>query len=365
MWMCRIPFLFCMFTACTLPSNAPAGDEIQPASQIGPSCAFFGNIPALTLHTGVDISNATEFIRPIYGLHRGDFKFQSSFDKHKFFELFSIPYSRTEIKHPRLPRHELVLRIREIISTRIDPALDDGRIFSLRCVGAFGGPHNVLLLGRNDGRYRIHDSFPGVIRTLDRKALAEMLLVRSSASKRLPQAEYVTHFLELTIPDKKSRDPLTPAKLPSTLEVELDPGHRARIARSFRLTDPQPENSSLSSRIAHFKELDFAALPPRREGKEPVNAASDKLTAKELLGLVRLSQFTLCVWNLRHRDLLPVVFIDGRPQVLSSYRTAANREVSLVFDDGKTTVEYNLLDALERIKKDGAMYATIVIPQDG
>ncbi len=344
-------------------SYACAQSEIKPAPQIGPSCAFFGNIPALTLETGVDISSATEFIRPIYGLHRGDFHFRSSFDKHKFFELFSIPYVRTELKHPALTRDELSLRMQEIISTRIDPALDAGRIFSLRSVGAFGGPHNTLLLDRNDGKYRIHDPYPGTIRFLDRSALAEIMLVRSTASKNQAQARYVTHFLELRRSDKQWTEALTPAKLPATLDVTISETERKHIARAFRLNDPPLADPSLASRIAHFKELDFAALPPRKGEKKPVNVTSENLDPKELLGLIRVAQFTLCVWDLRHRDLLPVLFIDGRPQILSLYQKDPNEGIFLRFDDGKNTVTYPLLNALERIKIDGSMYATFSIPR--
>jgi len=67
-------------------------------------------------------------------------------------------------------------------------------------LGSFGGPHNVLLFARRGGRYQVHDPFPGVIRDFNRRALAEMMLVRSTASKGLPQARYVTHFVTLPTP---------------------------------------------------------------------------------------------------------------------------------------------------------------------
>jgi len=354
-----------VFAAAVVLVRATAQDEIRPAPQIGPSCAFFGNIPALTLQTGVDISNATEFIRPIYGLHRGDFRFGSSFDKFKFFELFAILYTRTEIKHPALARKELLPAVESMISTRIDPALDKGRIFSLRCVGAFGGPHNVLLLGKQGGKYRIHDSYPGTFRLYDRKALAEILLVRSSATKHLPKPRYVTHLVELTIPNKKWDELLTPGKLPATLEVVLTPNQRRQLAMAFRSADPPLADKSLTARIHHFQSLDFAALPPRKKDKPHRNIVNDQLEPKQLLGLVRLSQFTLSVWNLGRRDLLPVLFLDGKPQVLRSYRKDASGKTSLLFDDGTFTVEYDLLDAMKRVKKDGSMFATVSIPQDG
>jgi hypothetical protein len=339
------------------------GDEVRPAAQIGPSCAFYANIPALTRQTGVDISQATEFIRPIYGLHRGDFRFGSSFDKHKFFELFGLPYKRTEIKHPALAKRVLVGQVEEVIAGEIDAGLAQGAMFSLRVVGAFGGPHNVLLLERRGERYQVHDPFPGVIREYGRKALAEMMLVRSKASKNQPAARYVTHFLTLSAPVEWWPGDLTPAKLPQELEVVLSGAQREQLGLAFRGSGKDGDEG-LGGRIERFDELDFAALPPRKAGGAPVNVAGAGLGAKELLGLVRVAQFHLCVWHLGRRDVLPVLFLDGKPQVLTGYRRTPEGETRVSFDDGAAKVELPILEALERIRKDGAMLATVGVKRE-
>lgn len=341
-----------------------AGEEVRPAPQVGPSCAFFANIPALTRHTGVDISSATEFIRPVYGLHRGDFRFGSSFDKHKFFELFGLPYTRTEIQHPALARREVVARVEEVIAGEIDAGLAKGAMFSLRVVGAFGGPHNVLLFGRRGRLYQVHDPFPGAIRSHNREALAEMLVVRSTASKHQPVARYVTHFVTLPAPAEPRKGDLTPAQLPQELAVELTPGQRERLRRVFRGAG-EAGGLGLDGRIERFGELDFAVLPARKEGDGAVNVAKDGLDAKELLGLVRVAQFHLCVWHLGRRDVLPVLFLDGKPQVLTGYRRTAEGETRVVFDDAEARLELPILEALERIRRDGALLATVAVARDG
>ncbi|GAA5482166.1 hypothetical protein Hsar01_01383 [Haloferula sargassicola] len=91
----------------------PDGERFPTAEQVGPSCAFFANVPAVTLATGVDISSSGSFARSSYGLRRGDFHFHRSFDKRILFELFSLPYAETWIDHPEAPREELLPVVRD------------------------------------------------------------------------------------------------------------------------------------------------------------------------------------------------------------------------------------------------------------
>jgi len=347
-----------------LGASPVQGRELPPcAAQLGPSCAFFANVPALTLYTGVDISSSVEFIRPIYGLHRGDFQFQRSFHKKKFFELFSIPYHSKEVAHPALSKPYLLRSVEQLIAEVFDPGLQQGHLFSLRSIGVFGGPHNILLLSRNGEKYQVHDPFPGVIRTFTRAELAAKILIASSKTKNDLQPRYVTHYLTILT----SSVPMNAVKklnqLPPTLQITLTETQRKSIQKGLQGSAPVAGNDGLASMVQRFPSLDFAALPPDEGGKTFVNAIDPALKNEKLLGVIRLAQFHLNVWHIGHRPHLSVLFLQDTPQVLVGYKQSA-QGLSLVFDDGVNTKEYGAREALEMLSKKEAVHATLKVAHE-
>ncbi len=155
-------------------------EQLKPVKQTGPSCAFFANVPALALATGLDVSSSKTFTSAVYGLRRGDFKFERSFDKRIFCELFALPWEASTVQHPDMARNDLLFYAQEVIRKNIDPGLEKGWVYSLRVNGLHGGPHNVLLMSKSDGKYVVHNPGPGKMRRLTIDQLADKLLVRSS-----------------------------------------------------------------------------------------------------------------------------------------------------------------------------------------
>jgi hypothetical protein len=85
-----VPQGLCEFT---LFARLPAGEKKRlyeqarftpGAKQVGFSCAFFANVPVLTIAGGIDIANGSvaskDFAASIYGLRRGDFSFMRAFN---------------------------------------------------------------------------------------------------------------------------------------------------------------------------------------------------------------------------------------------------------------------------------------------
>lgn len=344
-------------------TSAVSGCDPWPcASQVGPSCAFFGNIPALTLHTGVDIASSTEFIRPIYGLHRGDFQFHRSFHKKKFYELFCIPYTSQEISHPAAPREELLASVETMITTTFDPGLQQGQLFSLRSIGAFGGPHNVLLLAKQGDKYQVHDPFPGVIRSFSRAELAKVILIASSKTRRDPQPRYVTHYLTIAKPPTQFQKISTLSSLPNTLQITLTAQQRIHLQQGLRASVSRAAKPSFSDLMASYPSLDFAALPISQSPPKFENAIYQSRKPEELFGLVRLAQFHLNVWQLGHRDHLSVLFLQGTPHALTGYRKT-DLGLLLHFDNGSKIIELQGRDVITALAQGEAVHATIRIPQ--
>lgn len=341
-------------------SCALAREPLPCAPQVGPSCAFFGNVPALTLHSGVDIAQSLEFIRPIYGLHRGDFKFQSAFQKKKFFELFGIPYSVHEIDHPQASEKELLDIVGKIITNTFDLGLQKGQIFSLRSSGVFGGPHNTLLLGKKGDTYQVHDPYPGIMRFYSKKQLAEKILVRSTKSKRELQARYVTHFLCIEPPNPKPSGIRTVKSLPGTLHISFTSSQRAFLQSALTMASP-PTMQTKKDWTKIYPLVDFAMLPAANKTDLPLSVIPSKLKPNELIGLIRLAQFHANVWQLKNRDLLPILFLDGKAQTLIGYRNS-NRGLMLIFDNGHEISERSMHEAMKAMHQEEILFATLRVP---
>lgn len=354
-----------------LSGQAPARDapweHLQASPQVGPSCGFFANVPAVTLATGIDISTSKPFVRSVYGLRRGDFRFQRSFDKRIFCELFSLPYEVQKIEHPPASTDRLMPAVREFITGTFHEGLAEGRVYSLRIRGVFGGPHNGLLVARDGDRYILHNPFPGSIQSLTLDQLAKLMLVRSTTGENRDREVYVTHYLSVTLPPPVPGKALPMGKLPASLKAKLSAAQRERIAGLLGPGRVRDKPADLVALLEAYPELDFAVLPAEGSKRPPRNVIGKDLAADELEGVLNLAKFTLNTWHLKRRPLLPVVFMDGRPWVLVSYRAPDGAKAdapTLVFDDGAEVRWLTPDAALERIKADGAIYATLPVPWD-
>jgi hypothetical protein len=339
------------------------GDEPpRAAKQVGVSCAFYGNVPALSWHTGIDISQATEFIRPIYGLHRGDFNFSRSFQKMTFYELFNILYTSSEVIHADLPKEELLGKVEKLIVEVFDAGLKKGHLYSLRSRGIFGGPHNTLLLGKNDQNYQLHDPFRGEIQRIGRAELAAKILIATSETKNDNQPRYLTNYL--TIPT--SPEPIKPIKLlsqlPDTLQIKLTESQRKSIQQGLRSSESIPENQDLKLMVKHFPLLDFAMVPSNENNETLVSAINPTLKDEQLVGLIRLAQFHLNVWQLGHRDCLSVLFLNGAPQAFVGYRKSSEG-MKFLFDNGTATSEHATREVLKQLSIHAPVHATIQVAQ--
>ncbi len=347
-----------------LTTSCCESNEVYPiASQYGPSCAFYANVPALTYASGVDIGPSMDFIRPIYALHRGDTKFDRAFSKEKFFELFAIPHEEHEIRHEDLPLATLLGSVEKLIDEKFDPGLAKGKAYSLRVIGVFGGAHNALLMAKAGDVYLVHDPFPGKLKRMTRKELAEWILVPTSATRKLKKHRYVTNYLVISLPPRHKAPWKQIGELPATLKVDLRDGEREVLREAFVAKVAGADD--LDGRVARYPGIDFAALPPKGKGKPHRNAVSEELGVEQLGGVIHLSKFILSVWHLGNRDRVPVLFLKGRPHALVSYRPRSGEdanEPTLVFDDGRETIEVSPRQALMEFKKDGGHYGTIVIP---
>jgi hypothetical protein len=319
-------------------------------------------VPALTLHTGVDVSASLEFIRPIYGLHRGDFQFRSAFQKKKFFELFGIPYSVHEIDLPEAAQKELLGIVEKLITDTFDPGLQKGQIFSLRSIGVFGGPHNTLLLAKQGDKYQIHDPYPGVMRFYNREQLAQKILVRSTKSKRELQARYVTHFLRIKPANRRPSGIRSVKSLPGSLHISLMPSQRVLLQSALKtafVTTPQTKKDWTKL----YPLLDFAMLPAEKTIEPPISVIPSELKPNELIGLIRLAQFHANVWQLKNRDLLPVLFLDGKAQALIGYRSS-NLGLMLIFDNGREISERHMQETMKAIHQKEILFATLRVPHE-
>jgi len=343
-------------------------EALPVAGQTGPSCGFFANVPALTLASGVDISASRPFVSSVYGLRRGDFRFQRSFDKRMFYELFSIPYEVVEIEHPPQRATDLKPKLKAMVGETLDPALDEGKVFSLRVIGVFGGPHNTLLFGKSGSSYLVHDPYPGRIKKLTLDQLVDSMLVRSTTRKNRGKEVYVTHYLEVDLPSRPGVAEWLPVtRFPQELKVTLTPSQRTVLATRLKSSSDEAGPSGMAARVRHFPELDFAVLEdPDGEGGCS-HVISSELKPEQLGGVLHLAKFTLNTWHLGRRSLLPVVFMEGRPWVLVAYQPhdEADRDrPCLVFDDGREIRGLSISQALRLIHADGPCYATVRLDRE-
>lgn len=340
------------------------------AKQIGLSCAFYANVPALTKASGICIVDETEgsrsFVSAIYGLRRGDFDFRSAFDKEVFFELFGMPSTGARHDYGDGARRDLLKQAERLITEVFEPALDRGNFISLRARGPFGGPHNVLLVGHANGKYRVHDPTTGRIRTTGRPGLAADILSESKTKSTALRKRYFTGYRVVPVGRREfSGNPLRLGQLPETVRLRLTDRQRAMLTEKLTAAaafDP----SRVEQVVKAYPQVDFAVVNRKIKGTEvPVSAIDAGLKAKELRGLAYLAKLSINSYQTGHRELLPVWRIAGKPHAVTGYAAAASGgKVTVVLDDGTASTERPLVEVLEAIAKDGALIGHVACPRE-
>lgn len=318
-------------------------ETLPRATQRGPSCAFFANVPALSMATGINIADGSpdsqRFIAAVYGLRRGDFRFERSFDKAVFFALFGLQSEETTVYHPEGGRTARLPAASRLLDTTLGDALDAGRPVSIRVVGAFGGNHNVLLLGRNGNRFLYHDPFPGTIKNVSRDELATRILTRSSLSRHRDKQVYFSSYRIVSTGSPGWWKPLAYSMLPDELSLAVDDALERRLGTALRPAPP-PAPAKPAALSAAYPELRFAFTRKDRESG-PVfrHAVGQDLAAAELTGLVLLARFHLNTFHRKTRSSLPVLFLDGRPHAFIGYRPSTKDDpTNVILHDGRRTI---------------------------
>jgi len=324
-------------------------------------CGFFANIPAVALATDVEIQTSDSFVRSIYCLRRGDFIFQRSFDKKMFYELFALPYDAIEIEHPPGRAEDLLPVVRKIISEKFDKGLSKSRVYSLRSRGVYGGPHNTLVIAKHEGKYVVHNPYPGSIRLLTIDELAERMILPSTTKENRGKRINVTHYLEVTIPPHEPGKLISMRSLPGELKISLSEDQRKELAGAFSAKDGEKWPLDFTGRIEVGAQIDFVALS--KKGKLR-NVIGEDLPASKLQGAANLAKFFLNTWHLRKRPLLPVMFMKGEPWAMVRYLAPGPENPdtrSLGFDNGKELLWLSLDETLELFRKDGGMFGTVQV----
>lgn len=325
------------------------------ARQMGLGCAFYANAPLLTMASGINIADGSiasrEFVSRIYGLRKGDFRFTSAFDREMFFKLFHIPSKDVDIYYREASRGELLADAEEIVNRDLTAALDKGCFVSLRVLGEFGGPHNVLLLAHSGGKFYHHEPRTGRIVQSTSAELASRILTVSKSRSKLKKRYFSSfHIVALPVPAGPSAEFKTPLDFPKELAIELTTKEESLIAANLtRASDGDGVTAS-------FPQIDFAT-----KGKGNASHIDKDLDAAGLYGVYSISKIALNSHHSGKRDSLPVWLMDGMPLTLIGY--AQGSETRLTFFDGKNRSELQLADALGRFKKSGCYFGYMVLPQ--
>jgi hypothetical protein len=328
--------------------------SLPAAGQSGPSCAFFANVPALTMATGINVADgspaARRFITGAYGLRRGDFAFERSFDRKVFFALFGLPSDETTIYHPEGDRKSLLPAAAHLLETTLAGALDAGNPVSIRVVGAFGGNHNVLLLGRDGNRFLCHDPFPGRITSVGIGDIATRILTRSSLPEHQEKEVYFSSYHIISTGSPGWRKPLTYSMLPGDLAPIIDAGLVRRLGEALRPAPP-PATATPAELEAVYPGLRFAFIrKERKSGPVPGHAISQDLAGEKLVGLLHLSRFHLNAFHLKTRPLIPVLFLDRQPLAFVGYRASTKDDpTNVILHDGRRIVRHSFGEVLPRL----------------
>ena len=325
------------------------------ARQVGLSCAFFANVPALTMAGGINIADGSvesrEFAASIYGLSRGDFTFMSAFDRGLFFDLFGIDAKPVKVYHREASRGELLADAEQIVRRDLAAALDQGQFASLRVIGEFGGAHNVLLIARRGGTFYFHDPRTGRITASPAAEMASKIL-SVSKQKSAAKKRYFTsyHLVSIPAPGRVNPIPSKVAELPGKLEAELSANQMGLIAGKL---SPAGDGKEVP---ASFPQLRFVTSG---SGRSAIRA---DLPVTGLNGVFNLSKLAINSYSSGAREILPVWLMEEGPLVATGYTGEGGR--GLVFSDGKREIRLRLEDALKQFKGRGCFFGYIEIAAD-
>jgi hypothetical protein len=342
------------------------------ARQTGVGCAFYANVPALTVVSGIHVVDETRdsraFVTGVYGLRRGDFLMRRAFDKEIFFELFGIGSKEVTLYYEDLDRRTLLRQAEGLVTGDLKAALDRGQFASLRVYGELGMPHNVLLMAHGNGFYHFHDPTTGTIRRATAAGLAARMLTESKKRQGKLKKRYFSsyHLVSLGDATPTGKVPLRLDQLPGSLELKLDEAQRARIAKLLvpavadLAADASPEK-----RMKAFPGIDLAAIS-KKEGKvlKLVSVIDPELEGRDLRGLAHIAKLSLNSYQIGARELLPVWFIDGKPVLVAGYAQPEGEEESTVtlFDGSKSRV-VPLTEALTAVRASGSLVGHVEVPR--
>lgn len=348
----------------TKPATLPG------APQLGVGCAFFANVPALTKLSGIQIVDETaasqSFVASIYGLRRGDFEFRRSFDKEVFFELFGIAYEGQRHDYANLPRADLLVEAERIVTWVLKPALDRGDFISLRARGVYGGPHNVLLLGYADGKYKIHDPLTGAMRTMKQADLARTILSESKQGTKVKKRYFSAYHMVPVRAAAFRGNPRTVATLSEFLSLRLTETQQGVLSSKLVAADTSTP-SDVEEIVKSHPDIDFAVLKKTSGEETKLASAIDReLPATSLHGVVNLAKLSLNSYQIGARDLLPVWWIDGRPCVITAYAKAwaQGGEATVTLFSAKEEFQtMRVSEALAKLKASGSLIGYVEVPR--
>jgi hypothetical protein len=364
-----------------LPAVLPVGEARQfhravltlpGARQTGVGCAFYANVPALTLVSGIHVVDETRdsraFVTGVYGLRRGDFLMRRAFDKEIFFELFGIGSKEETLYYEDLDRRTLLKQAEGLVTGELKAALDRGQFASLRVYGELGMPHNVLLMAHGNGFYHFHDPTTGTVRRATAAGLAARMLTESKKGDGKLKKRYFSSYHLVTLGDARpaGKMPLRLDQLPGSLELKLDEQQRARIAKLL-----QPSVADLAAdataeeRMKAFPGVDLAAVS-KPEGKmmKLVSVIDPELEGRDLRGLAHIAKLSLNSYQIGARELLPVWFVDGRPCVVAGYaQPEGEKESTVTLFDGSKSRVVPLTEALTAVRASGSLVGHVEVPR--
>lgn len=341
------------------------------AKQIGVGCAFYANVPAFTKVSGIQLVDDTAasrtLVASIYGLRRGDFEFRSAFDKDVFFELFGMTSEEGRFDYGDLPRKSLLIEAERLITDVFEAALDRGNFISLRAIGPFGGPHNILLLGHAGGKYQIHDPTTGTIRTTGRTGLAAKILSESKQGTKVRKRYFSAyHIVTIRSAPGFAGNPLRLSQLPEFLSLRFTTAQREALGAKLVMAN-KTDSANVEQVSKSLPAIDFATITQTSKVATKVISAIDReLPAKSLHGVMNLAKLSLNSYQIGARDLLPVWWIDGRPCVVTGYAKAWEQggEATVTWFTAQDEFQtVRLSEALAKLKASGTLIGYVEMPR--
>jgi len=369
---CRVGVAIGFMLPMVVWSQGTPPAALPGAPQIGVGCAFYANVPALTRVSGIQIVDESAasrgFVSSIYGLRRGDFEFRRAFDKEVFFELFGIAAEGWRHDYADLPKVELLTEAERLIDRVFEPALKQGDFISLRARGVYGGPHNVLLLGHTEGKYRIHDPLTGAMRTMGKKEVARTILSESKLGTKVKKRYFSAyHLVSVGSAPPLQGKPLRVPQFPEFLSLRLTGAQRkelgAKLATAGNINPADVEQIAKS-----LPAIDFAVITKANQDRmERVTVIDPDLPPKSMHGVVNLAKLSLNSYRIGARDLLPVWWIEGRPRVITGYAEAWGQRGEATLTWFTTQEQFRTVrmsEALAKLKASGSLIGYVEMPRD-